>query len=203
MKQEKKNTDKRCMKTRIAIRTALATLISQKDITHITVKDISDHALISRNTFYAHYDSVYTLMDEIEEETLAQLIEVLEENDLETILLNPYIVFNKLTTLINDDFEFYKHMVNSPLTNSLLDKIKEIAKLYGKKQVSSIMHLTDELLDLSIEYCLAGILGVYKLWFNSDRTTSLDDLSKHCTILVTNGVLGINTPHIMNQHEKP
>ena len=50
-----KRPDRRTMKTKNAIFTALAELMTEKELRHITVQDISDKADIHRVTFYKHF----------------------------------------------------------------------------------------------------------------------------------------------------
>ena len=64
------NTDLRVIKTRRAIRLAFEELLKQTDYSQITVSAIARKALINRNTFYAHYDSVDALLNELYRENI-------------------------------------------------------------------------------------------------------------------------------------
>jgi len=50
-------TDRRVLRTRSTLRSALISLILQKHYHEITIKDIIDEANVGRSTFYAHYTS--------------------------------------------------------------------------------------------------------------------------------------------------
>ena len=63
-----KKTDRRVLKTKRAIRNAFATLLSEKDLNAITIKDISDVADINRKTVYNYYAGIHEILDEIENE---------------------------------------------------------------------------------------------------------------------------------------
>ena len=63
---EQKKIDRRIAKTKRAIYSAFAELLSQKDIDDITIRDIVDIADINRKTFYNYYSGIYALLDEIE-----------------------------------------------------------------------------------------------------------------------------------------
>ena len=60
--------DRRCLKTQKAIKNALVELMSEKDISQITVKELAQRADINRKTFYTHYTSIYDVSGEIENE---------------------------------------------------------------------------------------------------------------------------------------
>ena len=58
------------------IRTAFANLIKEKkDISKITVKEIVERAHISKSTFYCHYQDIYAVGEEFDQE-IVHLIEV-------------------------------------------------------------------------------------------------------------------------------
>jgi AcrR family transcriptional regulator len=67
--EEKKN-DRRTEKTRKGIKAALVTYLAQKELSRITVREISETADINRATFYAHYLDVYDLYEKVEQEIL-------------------------------------------------------------------------------------------------------------------------------------
>jgi AcrR family transcriptional regulator len=60
-------TDRRIRRTRDRIKQALITLLLKKDLTDITVSELTELADINRGTFYLHYKDVTELFREIEE----------------------------------------------------------------------------------------------------------------------------------------
>ncbi|UJF16130.1 TetR/AcrR family transcriptional regulator [Jeotgalibaca sp. MA1X17-3] len=63
MKTRGKQTDRRVIRTKREILSALTKLIEQKSIDEITVREITDLAGINRGTFYLHYVDKYDLME--------------------------------------------------------------------------------------------------------------------------------------------
>ena len=57
--------DLRIKRTQRAIKDAFYSLVEEKGFEHITVKDITERAMISRNTFYLHYEDKYDLLNKI------------------------------------------------------------------------------------------------------------------------------------------
>ena len=56
MNREK--TDLRVIRTRKAIRDAFCDMIMEMDFQDITIKELTQRAMINRNTFYLHYESL-------------------------------------------------------------------------------------------------------------------------------------------------
>ena len=67
--------DLRVKKTKKAIRRAFFELIRQKPVEKITVRELSELAEINKTTFYAHYDTIYDLVDQLEQEMIETIVE--------------------------------------------------------------------------------------------------------------------------------
>ena len=57
---------------------ALITLLQQKSLREITVRELTELAGISRGTFYFHYADIYALMDQLEAAQLARLNDLMD-----------------------------------------------------------------------------------------------------------------------------
>lgn len=56
--------DLRIQKTRKVLRESILALLKDRPLEKITVKDICEHAMINRMTFYKHYEDKYLLLDD-------------------------------------------------------------------------------------------------------------------------------------------
>ena len=68
-------------RTRSAIREALSEMLAVKPLGKITVQELIDKANICRTTFYAHYEDLYDLLSEVENDILSEIREGLEGLD--------------------------------------------------------------------------------------------------------------------------
>ena len=68
-------------RTRSAIREALTEMLAVKPVGKITVQELIDKANICRTTFYAHYEDIYDLLSEVENDILSEIREGLEGLD--------------------------------------------------------------------------------------------------------------------------
>ena len=71
--------DRRQKKTREAIFSAFTTLLSEKDLTQITVGDIIDRADVGRATFYAHFETKDFLLKQLCEELFCHIFDAGKE----------------------------------------------------------------------------------------------------------------------------
>ena len=68
-------------RTRSAIREALRETLAEKPLARITVQELIDRANICRTTFYAHYEDIYDLLSEVEDDILSEIRAGLEGLD--------------------------------------------------------------------------------------------------------------------------
>ena len=75
-----KTEDKRVRRTKRAIREALLRLIMDKPIAGVTITELCREANINRNTFYAHYSTPEDVLAEMEDELLAEMSSILDDD---------------------------------------------------------------------------------------------------------------------------
>lgn len=70
-----RDTDLRLLRTRKALRDGLLSLLKNRSLSDITVREISKESLVGYNTFFRHYKSKDELLEEIIAEEFTQLAE--------------------------------------------------------------------------------------------------------------------------------
>lgn len=68
--------DIRVQKTRKSIEDAFLNLLKENSFENITIKDICEHAMISRSTFYSHYKDKYDLLEYFFERIISNFIAI-------------------------------------------------------------------------------------------------------------------------------
>ena len=83
-------TDRRVNRTKRQIKKALINLLSKKDLSRITVSEITELADIGRGTFYTHYQDIYDLYHSLINELAKDLLVSIIHKQLKTIILFHY-----------------------------------------------------------------------------------------------------------------
>ena len=182
--------DRRVARTKKAIKNAFAELMSEKEISEITVKDIAETADVNRKTFYNYYNSVYDIVNEIENELVLEFDSVLSNIDFKQEMQNPYGIFEKLTDIINQDFDFYSRLMKMNHNANLMQKLYVALKDRMKTSFLSQTEIEESQLNIVVNYMISGMLSVYQSWFNSDRAESIEELSKTVSIMTFSGING-------------
>ena len=105
----------RCtLKTKKMIRTAFVELVGEKkNMETITVGELAERVDIAKSTFYNHYDDVYTVAEEFENELIAKLSAVLDEIELErSSEYESY--FRKVIEFLKVNEDIYRKAITSP-----------------------------------------------------------------------------------------
>ena len=184
--------DRRSEKTKKVIREAFLILITENDISKITIKEISDLADINRKTFYAYYKDKYDLLDEIENEFIEKFVRMIDDFDFQKLLSNPYEIFYQLTKLLHHNMGICELFINNDtLGNNLLEKIKNVMTEKLLTMMTNKVTSNDIFLSYINDFIVAGLISAYTKWFKSDRSISLEELSQELSIIITNGTASI------------
>ncbi|MBQ6266146.1 MAG: TetR/AcrR family transcriptional regulator [Clostridia bacterium] len=189
--ENQKPQDRRVLKTRRAVHNAFAQLLAQKDINDITVKEIADAADINRKTFYRYYAGIYELMGEIENEVTTQLAQGMQGMDLNACLEKPYLIFDQLNAIISSDLDFYGSLLRMETNSALSEKMTRLLQQRTTQALRTQFPAAGDGLELAAEFLVSGMLAVYKEWFRSDRSRSLESVSKTVGVLCLQGLNGL------------
>ena len=170
--------DRRVLRTKKNIRQAFLSLLSNKSLTHITVKELSDLADINRKTFYMYYSNIEDILAELEDELVQNLILVFEKELFEKETFDSYSFFENLNRTIQEDMELYRILNHSDLLPHLIQRAKNalIEVFFRKYNISA--DSDNERYILYAEYAASGILSMYTKWFSSDSKMNLEELTK-------------------------
>ena len=190
MTTEKHAADRRVIRTKRAIKSAFARLLTEKDINDITISDIAAVADINRKTFYNYYSGVHEVIDEIENDIISHVDEALTDIDFKSSLESPYRIFEKLTAVINTDMDFFGYLLSMNSNVSLSSKIVELLTMKVRALLKQSIEIEDDRLDLMLVFMISGMVAVYKQWFNSDRSEPVEELSRRMNVLAFKGLNG-------------
>ena len=74
------NENQRVKLTKRLLREALISLMETKQIQQISVRELCEKAEINRSTFYKHYGAPENILQEIQQELIANIIDLAEDN---------------------------------------------------------------------------------------------------------------------------
>ena len=183
---EMKKEDGRVRITRQMIRTALLNLLREKPLQHITVRELCEKASINRGTFYAHYDDIYDLMEQIEQsmfdEFKAILRPLLEDQD-------PYDLVETITRIfsyIREHADLCLVTLGPHSDKKLLYRLIELGKQAClNSQLSLFPHADPHMLDYYYTFVSSGCIALLEKWMNEGMPDSTDHLAAFVRTLIS------------------
>lgn len=148
--------DLRVKKTERAIRQAFYQLILTKPLEKITVKELAELAEINKTTFYAHYETIYDLLETLEQETIDMIVAHLDSihvlfDDPAAFVRSLYHTFHDLRMDMIQTHTSGRHFFRK-----LTDAITERAYAEGFDPVE-YSHL-----GILMDFLISGLLSIQK-----------------------------------------
>ena len=176
--EKRRPDDRRVRKTRAALKKALTTLLLEKSINAISVKELTDMADINRGTFYLHYKDVYDLLGQSEEELMEGLKTMVNSFSAESVNTDPRRLFKELYTLCKRDADIVRILISENGDLKFLNSMKELLKEKCLHDWSiNLRELNSEHFDAHYAFIVGGCLNLLQYWFASGMKESPEELA--------------------------
>ena len=176
--------DRRVIRTKKAIRSAVVQLALEKAPEKITIKEIAARADVDRKTIYNYYNGITEIFGEIENELIANFYRE-AEGLVGTHDVQQY--FLAIAKLINQDFEMYQLIMRSN-NSTFITKAVLFLREWIQTTLNKSGRFDPEKIDTVTEYLSGGIFNAYRYWFASDRKKPLEQFSLELCSLVIAGL---------------
>ena len=182
--------DKRIIKTKNAIFEAFKQLVQEKDMSDITISELTQKANITRSTFYMYYDTVSDVRTDIENTIIARIDRIMSETDILNSNKNPYPLLNMLADEILKQDTNNRYILSSSTSGQLLDKINDRIVDAYMHWFSSHEGLTSDLgkTKYIVAFAAAGMTECFKIWFNHKSSLTLEELCKNISDAMSKGI---------------
>ena len=184
--QEK--TDLRVIRTRKAIREAFCSMIMEMDYSDITIKELTRRAMINRNTFYLHYESMDALLRELQEEIAGEFIE-------------KQVSYTKMADIRRMIRVFFEYMATqSPLQDRLLcsgsyrffyDRVNQQVMGHRKLMNRGAFGLDEASENIIFAYYGSITAVLYRQWVADGKKLSLEEVIQLATKLICEGMSSV------------
>lgn len=185
---------KSAVRSRRLIRQAFVDLMKEKELEKITVTDIVKRADINRGTFYAHYQDTRAVIEQIENEIIAKMLEFLGDFRYKNFFQNPLPLLLKISKWLEADLEFYRILINSNGAEQFLIKLKNIFVKYLDTDSDAPEHIKGSPeFSIRVNFFTGGIINIYQVWFRGEMDSSLNEISLEISkLIISNSSLFLN-----------
>lgn len=185
---EAKKTDLRVIRTRKAIQDAFCAMIMEMDYPDITIKELTRRAMINRNTFYLHYDSLDALLRELQDEIAGEFID-------------KQVSYTKMADIRRMIRVFFEYMATqSPLQDRLLcsgsyqflyDRINQQVMEYRKRMNRGAFGMDKFSENIIFAYYGSITAILYRQWAADGKRIPLEEVIELSTKLICEGMSSV------------
>lgn len=174
--------DRRIRKTKAVLKSSLVSLMKEKNVKNITVKELCERADINRGTFYLHYKDIFDMLEQIETEFFSEFTTIIDNYGKSPQQSRLYILEN-IFALTKSHKDFCLVLLSSKgdmgFIKKLLSHIHNIfVEVYGDEGMTAEYYFS---------FIIYGCIGVVENWLKGDAKESVEDIAKITENIILNG----------------
>ena len=169
--------------TALCMDEALISLLKEKDLEYITVKEICEKAGVNRSTFYLHYDTIADLVNEAIETVnqrfmsyfadTKRIAEELDHIDLSNLVLITRDYLEPYLRFVSENKDLYRAAFRNPKEMQANVRYKYIKK-YIIKPILKRFGVPDAYWRYYIAYYIDGTVAIIKEWLETECRDSVE-----------------------------
>lgn len=189
------STDRRSVRTRRALRQALAEeILASGDLSRVTVTAVTERAGVTRRTFYSHFKDIPDLVRQIEDETLAEFREPLARiaqshlDDLRSALDHgePAPGAVELLRAVHERGNYLRPLLGNGGDPAFAERIKDLAhEVIGPRALEGLdLRALGPLFDYYLTFAISAEVGVLLRWLDGGMRESVHTMACLMTALM-------------------
>lgn len=160
------------------MKTVLLHLLQTRDFEKITVREICEEAGVNRSTFYAHYQDIFEMMEQMEDHLNEELVERYKATDLDPQGALSEETLLPLLSHIRDHQYFYRVVMPYRRNNPERMTANPIWRLLMDPALKRAGIVSEEEQNYYRIYFQSGSMMVIKHWIETGCTTSEDEMAR-------------------------
>ena len=171
------------LRSKVMIRQAFIELLREKPLERITVVDIVGRSDLSRNTFYAHYQDVYAVLEEFQREALDSMSAALDEAVENRMFDDPEPFLRKIAEYIDADRDSFRVLLDAGRYDEFLARVKDMLIRRICENMDGTGIRDERGLLVFVEILAAGFVHLFEQYLRGESDlTSRDIVEETCRI---------------------
>ena len=186
---EQKGTDRRVRRTKARLRQAMTQLLLEKDLSSITVRELTDLADVNRGTFYTHYKDIYDMLEQLENETFSELEELLDLHASEIMRRNIATVLQEIFRFVGRNQNLCRVFLTRQSVDRFSRRLNQLIYRRCLEEWRELYHAVDEEVpQYALEFLVSGTVGLIRAWALKGFQESPEDVAELANRLILYGV---------------
>ncbi len=194
---------KKTAQTKRIYMNAFIELNTHRTIDKISIKELCSHVGFNRGTFYLHFQDIYDLREQIENELLKDIKVIVLELGNNNFQTEPpdkaKIAFSNMLEYVKKHHSYFEVLIGPTGDISFINKMKDNIKLLLNDVLLLIGNrkIDKDHYDFILEYGLSANIGIITYWLKNGMKMPINELVTLFNELMFNGLaLGVLTPDI-------
>ena len=181
--------DRRVRKTRRQLRECLITLLKEKKVQDITVRELTDMADLNRGTFYLHYKDVFDLLEKTEAELQEDFNQLVCKHDAVDLKQSPSVIFNEIYSLVYDNADLIEILLGENGDLNFVNRLKQLIREKCLKDWMEVFRSGNAAaFDAFFSFIVSGCIGLVQYWLQTGLKETPEQMAKLTEHIITKGI---------------
>ena len=181
--------DRRVRKTRTQLRECLITLLKEKKVQDITVRELTDMADLNRGTFYLHYKDVFDLLEKTEAELQEDFNQLVCKHDAVDLKQRPSVIFNEIYSLVYDNADLIEILLGENGDLNFVNRLKQLIREKCLKDWMEVFRSGNAAaFDAFFSFIVSGCIGLVQYWLQTGLKETPEQMAKLTEHIITKGI---------------
>lgn len=186
---EEKGTDRRVRRTKARLRQAMTQLMLEKDLSSITVRELTDLADVNRGTFYTHYKDIYDMIDQVENEIFSELEDLLDLHTSEIVQRDIAAVLQEVFRFVGRNQSLCRVFLTRQSADRFFQRLNQLIYRKCLDEWKELYHTADrEAPRYVLEFVVSGTVGLIRAWATNGFPEPPEDVAELANRLILYGV---------------
>lgn len=181
--------DRRVRKTHRQLRECLITLLKEKKVQDITVRELTDMADLNRGTFYLHYKDVFDLLEKTEAELQEDFNQLVCKHDAVDLKQRPSVIFNEIYSLVYDNADLIEILLGENGDLNFVNRLKQLIREKCLKDWMEVFRSGNAAaFDAFFSFIVSGCIGLVQYWLQTGLKETPEQMAKLTEHIITKGI---------------
>ena len=181
--------DRRVRKTRRQLRECLITLLKEKKVQDITVRELTDMADLNRGTFYLHYKDVFDLLEKTDAELQEDFNQLVCKHDAVDLKQRPSVIFNEIYSLVYDNADLIEILLGENGDLNFVNRLKQLIREKCLKDWMEVFRSGNAAaFDAFFSFIVSGCIGLVQYWLQTGLKETPEQMAKLTEHIITKGI---------------
>lgn len=176
------------LRSKQMIGSAFIDLLREKPLEQVTVVDIVNRCGLCRNTFYAHYQDVYAVLEEYQQKGIEMMRSLFDEAVENRQFDDPLPLLLKIAAHLEENKEIYRVLLSAGQQEAYTLKVKNMLIERIMKNIDTVGIRDKQGFFVFMEVLMTGFIHLFQLYLKGQTPLSPGDIARETNRIFCAGV---------------